>query len=254
MSRRGNAEGSLYRRRDGRWVAALTDPATGRQRYWYAKTRSVASAALNDALRRRDDNLQLAPSSQTLADYLVTWEQDVAKPTVRPSTFASYATVIHRHLIPDLGRYALRKLGPEHVQAMLRRKLDTGLSPCRVHYIRSVLRRALGDSVRWGLISRNAASLARGPKLTNSNITPMTREEISLFLQHVATDRLGRVWQMRAVVDDDRGECDTAEVGQCVLVVSGGDAAPLLEAVETAFDGVAVPVGVAIEVRWPSAV
>jgi hypothetical protein len=57
---------------------------------------------------------------------------------------------------------------------------------------------------------------------------------------------------MRAVVDDFRGEGDAAEVGQCVLVVSGGDAAPVLEPVEAAFDGVAAPIGVIVE-AWRSA-
>jgi len=53
-----------------------------------------------------------------------------------------------------------------------------------------------------------------------------------------------------AVVDDDRGQGDAAEVGQCVLVVAGGDAAPLFEPVEAAFDGVAVAVGLGVEGGW----
>jgi hypothetical protein len=43
-----------------------------------------------------------------------------------------------------------------------------------------------------------------------------------------------------AVVGDHRGEEYAAEVGQGVLVVAGGDAAPVFEAVEAALDGVAV--------------
>jgi hypothetical protein len=43
-----------------------------------------------------------------------------------------------------------------------------------------------------------------------------------------------------AVVGDHRGEEYAAEEGQGVLVVAGGDAAPVLEAVEAALDGVAV--------------
>ena len=45
-----------------------------------------------------------------------------------------------------------------------------------------------------------------------------------------------------AVGDYERGKGDTAEVGQRVLVVAGGDSAPLLESVEAALDGVAVGV------------
>jgi len=56
-----------------------------------------------------------------------------------------------------------------------------------------------------------------------------------------------------AVVDDDRGQGDAAEVGQGVFVVAGGDAAPLLEPVEAAFDGVAVAVGLGVEGGWAPA-
>jgi hypothetical protein len=56
-----------------------------------------------------------------------------------------------------------------------------------------------------------------------------------------------------AVVGDDRGEEYAAEVGQGVLVVAGGDAAPVLEAVEAAFDCVAVAVDVWVEALWASA-
>jgi len=57
---------------------------------------------------------------------------------------------------------------------------------------------------------------------------------------------------MRAVVDDGRGEEHSTEVGQGVLVVAGSDAAPVLDPVEAAFDGVAVPVGVGVEAGWPA--
>jgi hypothetical protein len=52
----------------------------------------------------------------------------------------------------------------------------------------------------------------------------------------------------------DEGGCqdDAAAVGQGVLVVAGGDSAPLLEAVVAAFDGVAVLVDLGVEGRWPA--
>jgi len=56
-----------------------------------------------------------------------------------------------------------------------------------------------------------------------------------------------------AVVDDDGGQGDAAEVGQGVFVVAGGDAAPLIEPVEAAFDGVAVAVGLGVEGWWAPA-
>ena len=57
-----------------------------------------------------------------------------------------------------------------------------------------------------------------------------------------------------SVVDDDGGQGDAAEIGQCVLVVASSDAAPLLEPVEAAFDGVAVAIELGVEGWWAPAV
>jgi hypothetical protein len=51
-----------------------------------------------------------------------------------------------------------------------------------------------------------------------------------------------------AVVGDDGGEDDASEVGDGVFVVAAGDAVPLLEAPEAAFDAVAFFVRVGVEV------
>ena len=59
--------------------------------------------------------------------------------------------------------------------------------------------------------------------------------------QEAGDDRLGRVSQFsgaHAGVNDCTGQQDAAEVGQGVFVVAGRDAAPLLEPVEAALDGV----------------
>lgn len=56
-----------------------------------------------------------------------------------------------------------------------------------------------------------------------------------------------------AVVDDQCGQGDAAEVGQGVFVVAGSDAAPVFESVEAALDGVAVSVQVRVEPWWSTA-
>src|SRR5688572_13056479 len=47
-------EGSVYRRKDGRWVAQYRD-ARGKVRYVYRKTRGEAKKALREALQDRDE-------------------------------------------------------------------------------------------------------------------------------------------------------------------------------------------------------
>jgi hypothetical protein len=56
-----------------------------------------------------------------------------------------------------------------------------------------------------------------------------------------------------SVGQDDESEQDTAEVGDGVLVVSGGKPAPLLEPVEGPFNGVSQLVRLGVEARRASA-
>ena len=51
-----------------------------------------------------------------------------------------------------------------------------------------------------------------------------------------------------AVIEDDGGEGEASEVGDGVFVVAVGDAAPLLETPEAAFDGAVFFVRVGVEV------
>ena len=59
MSKRGQSEGTIYRRKtDGRWVAAISigHGVGGRGRkYFYAKTRAEANKQLKDAQRAQDE-------------------------------------------------------------------------------------------------------------------------------------------------------------------------------------------------------
>jgi hypothetical protein len=66
------------------------------------------------------------------------------------------------------------------------------------------------------------------------------------------TDDRPRACLLYAEVEDDGGEDDASEVGDGVFVVAAGDAVPLLEAPEAAFDAVAFLVQVGVEVWWPS--
>jgi hypothetical protein len=50
----------------------------------------------------------------------------------------------------------------------------------------------------------------------------------------------------------DASAVGTSAVGERVFVVSGGDAPPLFESAEAAFDGVAFFVEFGLEYRWPA--
>jgi integrase len=85
--------------------------------------------------------------------------------------------VLRLHVVPDLGPLRLDKLSPQHVQALLARKAAAGLSTQSVRHVRTVLRIALNQALKWGLVARNAAALAVAPKLVRKQFRSLTPEQ-----------------------------------------------------------------------------
>ena len=75
--RRGKNEGSIYRRQDGRWSAAVTLPG-GKRRTIYAKTRQEVARKLTAALRDLEAGVPATPERQTSSNLLPGgWKQRV---------------------------------------------------------------------------------------------------------------------------------------------------------------------------------
>jgi integrase len=79
---------------------------------------------------------------------------------VGEKTLDSYADTVRLHIKPSLGRKVLRKLTVSDVDQLLAWKRNAGYSANTVRIIRAVLRRALRQAEREGLVSRNAAALS----------------------------------------------------------------------------------------------
>ena len=80
MSRRANGEGSVYRRKDGRWVGAhyVLRPDGGRERRpVYGRTRAEASAKLAELVAKTAAGVPLAVKSWTVQAYAEHWLEDV---------------------------------------------------------------------------------------------------------------------------------------------------------------------------------
>ena len=173
--RRGNNEGSIYRRKDGYWVGQYgVETATGRKtRYIYGKRREVVREKLTNAVADRDGGFVFDDKNMSVGEYLKRWLNDSVRGSVRASTHASYERQVGRYLIPAIGRVKLGKLTPAHVQHLYREMQDRGLSARTVQYTHAVSRRALKQAKRWGMVDRNVADDVDPPRLKRDEIRPL---------------------------------------------------------------------------------
>ena len=203
--RRASGEGSIYRRRNGTWSAIATLP-DGRRKHIYGKTRDQVRGKLAEILHALQNGSFTDARGKTLGDFLDQWLADVVKPRVRAWTFTGYEVHVRRHIKPVLGRVPLEKLSPQHVQHLLNRKLEEGLKPKSVRYLRGTLRTALNEAVRWGLVSRNAAALVDGPRVERFDIQPFTPAEARVFLDSIAGERLEALYSVALTMGLRQGE------------------------------------------------
>ena len=190
--RRGKGEGSVTRRPNGLWMgqADLGWQDGKRQRKTiYGRTKREVQDKLRETVQRMGRGEAPIPGQETVASYLQRWLED-KKAEVRPRTYESYEQIVRNHLAPGLGRFRLAKLGPSDVAAWLRRQEKRGVSPRTRRYVRSVLRSALNQALRWELVSRNAAALTTPPRYRPREIQPLTPEQARTLLGAVSGHRL----------------------------------------------------------------
>src|SRR5215210_2850412 len=191
MGRRGNGEGSIRKRKDGRWEGRYSahTPEGRRQKTVYGVTRKEVAEKLTEAMANRNKGLVFDAGKLTLDDHLERWLEGVVKPSASHRTYSTNAQQVRTHISPTLGRIKLRNLRKAHIDRLYREKLDSGLSPSTVRRVHAVLHKALEESVKGDLILRNPATHANKPKVQQEEIEPLDTSQAAAFLKAAKGDR-----------------------------------------------------------------
>ena len=72
MGKRANGEGSIHKRKDGRWCASLTLPK-GKRAHFLGRDREEVARKLTAAKKSRDDGLPAIVERQTVAQFMKSW-------------------------------------------------------------------------------------------------------------------------------------------------------------------------------------
>jgi integrase len=210
MARKRNAgEGSIFQRGDGRWCAQLDlGWENGRRvrKYFYGAT---AAEVQEQLLKARSDNargIPVAVERRTVAQFLDHWLEQTVKSSARPRSFESFGTIVRKHIEPAIGRIRLDKLSPQHVQTLLGSKLKAGLAPQTVVNIRTVLRSALAQALKWGLVARNVAALVESPRIPRPMVHALAADEARALLEAARDDRFEAVYVLALNLGMRRGE------------------------------------------------
>jgi hypothetical protein len=133
---------------------------------------------------------------------------------VKTSTYHGYVHKAQRHILPALGSKRLRRLRPQHLEALYDAMLNPtdgghAYAPKTVYEVHLVIRGTLAHAVRRGLLTRNIALVADAPKLRSiPKVEPQswTAPELRTFLQAAAGHRLFPALWLSAMTGVRRSE------------------------------------------------
>jgi integrase len=184
MGRRGNGEGTITRRKDGRWEGRYTIQTTRgpKRKVVYGKTRKEVADKLAKGLADQGQGLAFDADKLMLGEYLDRWLAESVNGSVKPITYEQYQQQVRVHIAPALGRVKLKALTPAHLQSFYQAKLNAGMASSSVRFMHAVAHRALKQAHRWRLVHENVAAATDSPKPRPNEIRPLDAEQTKRLL------------------------------------------------------------------------
>ncbi|MFI7357492.1 tyrosine-type recombinase/integrase [Streptomyces avidinii] len=212
-TRRANGETAIYFGKDGRWHARVPmgyrDNGEPYRRHITRTTEDLLMEEVKRLEKQRDQGTAQQPGKLwTVEKWLWHWVENIAKEVVSENTYDGYEVAVRVHLVPGIGRHRIDRLEPEHLESLYRRMKAKGSKPATAHQAHRTARTALGEAVRRGHAAKNAAALAKPPRVEEAEdeIEPYSVEEIQSLLIEVNKRRNSARWMLALALGLRQGE------------------------------------------------
>ena len=191
-SKRGNGEGSLSQRPDGRWMARfyVTLPDGSRKRQHITlKDKNEVMRRMRAEMAQSDKGMAINHERRSVADWLNYWLTEIDPKQVKDSTLWIHQRHVHKSIIPEIGNISLIGLKPDHVRRMIASWDRHGMGTRQQQIARNVLSAALRDAMKLEYIHRNVVRLVDPPKHVTKERRTWTSEQAQTFILAVQQHR-----------------------------------------------------------------
>lgn len=203
--------GSIYQTKNGRWRAAITVGWDGKGRQ---VRRTVSAKTEAECIRRRNDlYLQLKkgesnPQKITVETFIKKWLDSTAFERYAPQTLRGVKGQSRTHIIPALGKYALKDVGADEVRELISAVRSAGCGDLHTQQVYSTFSVIMTDAVRRGLIDRNPCAMVDRPRAVRNTRTALTADQARHLIIHSAKvgDPLASLWVSYLLLGARNGE------------------------------------------------
>ena len=222
--RRANGEGSIRKRKDGRWEGRYTighDPVSGKQiiKNVLGKSQAEIKEKLKQALIECERIDYTKTGQHTVGSWLDTWYENVAQIKVRASSHQTYKGYIENHIKPYIGHIPLEKLTTMDLQKLYRKlltkgrvdrieakKQPTGLSAKTVRNINQVISSAMDLAVTQKIIFENPTKACELPKVEHKEMQTIPLEQLEAFFKEAKETGVYEMYYIALSTGLRRGE------------------------------------------------
>ena len=222
--KRANGDGSIRKRKDGRWEGRYVvghDPVTGKMisRNVLGKTQAEVKEKLRTAIENSKRLDYTQTRKYTVGQWMDEWFEAYAKVKVRPSSHQTYKGYIENHIKPNIGDIPIEKLTSLQLQKFYRllltegrvpriesEKQPKGLSAKTVRNINQVISSATDMAVRHKLILSNPTEGCELPKIEHREMKTLPAEQLGAFLREAKESGVYELYYLDLATGLRRGE------------------------------------------------
>lgn len=204
-NKRGQRQGSVTQRPNGKYMAQLPPNEMGRRPTKYFDTKTEANNWLNEQLYLINKGLINANTNITTQEYLEMWLR-YWKNQAGEKALRQYTQIVKQHILPYLGKYKLVELKPIHINKLFEILSNEGKGTRTIQLVYVVFHIALNQAVKEDLLVRNPLDNVNRPKHTKKEIEPLRENEVTQFLISCRGHRLEALLKIAFTTGMRKGE------------------------------------------------
>jgi integrase len=201
--KRGNNEGTIYKRKDGRWCAQVS--LSGRRVTKYAKSQKACRDWVKAILNKIEHGLTFDGTQVSLEQFMESWlaGKELSR---RPSTVKNYRSYCSEYIFPTLGKMRLQNILPSHLRQLYLRMQEEGRGARTIQLVHVTLHGALKQAVKEGLIGHNPVEAVERPKVETQQFQVFTEEQVRAFLAAAKEHPLVALFYLALTTSMRKGE------------------------------------------------
>lgn len=189
-NKRENGQGSIYLRKDGRWVASIQNGFKGNGKpnikTKYAKTQAEAKRKLKELIKEiYTPTEEVITNNSLVREYCDNWLQNVQSNILKPSSYDRKETTLENQVYPLIGDICMSQVNFDDIQDMINELKKQDLSYSTIKKAYEAINGCFKYALIKGDINKNpciGVTLPKNLKHQDGDIKFYTEEQVELLL------------------------------------------------------------------------